>query len=226
MDSRLNEVDRKQIASTLQQICTIADIEAPQDIVALVDYMQRKFKNTLQDIEKAMDFWIANESRIIKPRRLNVKFLSDVMIFYKTHVNARTNVRPKYKEYVPTETEVQSTFKKAYVIAWEEYYYSIKTNDCKVMLKQLETLCDYAVQQGWVDNTKWTDEQIEQELEWLKGYAKRYHDKIHENDTNQFRRMARKFNDVTDYQKAVVMSLHFRDKIRKGDVPSKFKQAI
>lgn len=226
MDSRLNEVERKQIASTLQQICTIADIEAPQDIASLIDYMQRKFKNTLQDIEAAMDFWIANESRIIKPRRLNVKFLSDVLILYKSHVKARTHERHERKEYMPTPQEENDTFLKAYKIAWEEYYYSIKANECKVMLKQLETLCEYAVQQGWVDNSAWTTEQIEQEREWLKGYAKRYHEKIHESDTNQFRRMARKFNDHTDYEKAIVMSLHFRDRIRNGDVPSKFKQAI
>lgn len=224
MEHRLSELERTQIADALKQICIVSDIDAPEDFGAVINYMQRKFKTTLKEIEEAMDFWIINESKIIKPRRLNVKFVSDVLSFYRSHKKARTHERhsnPKHI-YKPTPEEEDKIYIKGYKLIFEEFYYSIKTNQTKMLLKMLEVNCDFAVRKGWVKRT-WTDEDIQEEIEWLRAYAKRYHQNLHEKEDNVYKRLQAKFVDKTDYNKCAVMSLHFRYRISQGHVPETYQ---
>lgn len=222
MENRLNQLERKEIAAALQQICVVSDIDAPEDLGAVIDYMQRKFKVTLVEITEAMDFWIINESKIIKPRRLNVKFLSDVLAFYRSYQRAVTKEKHKRQTYQPTPEEIEESHLKGYKHAFEDYYYTIKTGTPKLMLKLLEINCDYAVRKGWVKNN-YTDEQIEAERDWLRGYARRYFEDLHKNEDNIFKRIQHKFVDRTDYEKCIVMSLHFRDRIALGHVPEQYQ---
>ena len=224
MEHRLSELERKDIADALKQICIVSDIDAPEDFAAVINYMQRKFKTTLKEIEQSMDFWIMNESKINKPRRLNVKFVSDVISFYRAHTRARTHERQKSSKntYTPTPEELAAINTKGYKLIFEEFYFSIKTNQTKMLLKMLEVNCDFAVSRGWVKRT-WTDEELEQEIEWLRAYAKRYHQNLHEKEDNIYKRLQAKFVDKTDYNKCAVMSLHFRYRISQGHVPETYQ---
>ena len=224
METRLNDLDRKEIAQALQEICVISDIDAPSDLGAVINYMQRKFRTNLSEIQEAMDFWITNENRIIKPRRLNVKFVSDVLNLYRGHKVATKQVKYNNKQdmYHPTPEETEAISIKAYKYAFQDYYHTIKTNSTKLLLKSLDVNCDYAVQRGWVKNT-WSDEQLAAEEEWLRGYEKRYFESLYKDETNPFKRIQQKFVSKTDFSKCVVMSLHFRDRIARGHVPEEYQ---
>jgi hypothetical protein len=225
MENRLDTLERKEIAQALQDICVVSDIDAPEDLGAVINYMMRKFKTNLNELQAAMDFWITNESKIIKPRRLNVKFVSDVLNLYRGYENARK--KPAYKNpeanYEPTPEEIEAVSIKSYKYAFEDYYYSIKTNETKLILKTLESNCDFAVSKGWVKKT-WSEEDEDREREWIKTYARRYHDNLYKEEDNIYKRFQQKFVDRTDYEKCIVMSLHFRDRINKGHVPEKYQK--
>jgi len=222
MGTKLDKVTKEQIVEVLRKACILADIDAPTDINLLVEYMHDKFRVTLDDVSNSIDFWITAESRIAKPRRLNIKFLGEVLNLYREHkrMNSLERHKSKHKQYVPTPEEEEESWRKSYRIAWREYYKSIIETETKVMLKQLEILHDWLCDKV---NLRFTDEQVEQEIEWLKGYHKRYWENLHKDETNPFKRITQKYNEPKDLRKAAIVSIHFRLRIGKGDKPNGYE---
>ena len=221
MGTKLEAVTKEQIVDVLKKACILADIDAPTDINMLVDYMHDKFRVTLEEVRESIDYWITAESRIVKPRRLNIKFLGDVLNLYRTHKrqNGR-EVHKSHKPYVPTPEEEEASWRKSYSYAWKDYYRSIANTETKIMIKQLEILHDWMCEKV---NLRYTDEQIEQEIEWLKGYHKRYWENLHKDETNPFKRITQKYNEPKDLRKAAIVSIHFRLRIGKGEKPSGYE---
>ena len=221
MGTKLENVTKEQIVDVLKRACILADIDAPTDINLLVEYMHEKFRVTLEEVRESIDYWITAESRIVKPRKLNIKFLGDVLNLYRTYKRQNAKERhTSYKQYQPTPEEIEAINVKSYKHAWYDYYRSIANTDTKFMIKQLEVMHDWLCEKV---NLRFTEEQIEQEIDWLKVYHKRYWENLHKDETNPFKRITQKYNEPQDLRKAAIVSIHFRLRIGKGEKPSNYE---
>ena len=221
MGTKLDKVTAEQIVEVLKKACILADIDAPADINMLVSYMHDKFRVTLEEVEKGIDFWITADSRINKPRRLNIKFLGDVINLYRSYKRSMTKEKhTTYKQYVPTPEEEEASWRKAYRYAWRDFYASVDKLETKLLIKQLEILHDWL---STKTSLRYTEEQIEMEIEWLKGYHKRSFDNIYKDETNPFKRITQKYSEPKDLRKAAVVATHFRSRIEKGDKPNGYE---
>jgi len=221
MGTKLDKVTGNEIVNVLRKACVLADIDAPTDVNLLVEYMHSKFKVTLEEVEQAIDYWITAESKIVKPRKLNIKFLGDVINLYRTHKRQNSRERhTSYKPYEPSPQEIEATNVKSYKHAWYDFYRSIDKTDTKFMIKQLEVLCDWL---GTKIDLRYSDEQIEAEVEWLRGYHRRYWENLHKDETNPFKRITQKYSEPRDLEKAAHVAIHFRERINKGEKPKDYE---
>jgi hypothetical protein len=219
MGTKLENATKQQIVEVLKKACTLADIDPPADINMLVEYMHEKFRATLDEVKEGIDLWITIDSRIVKPRRLNIKFLGEVINLYRTQKRLTTKEKHNdYKRYEPkrTKEEEEALWIKSYKYAWEDFYTSISENKTKFMLKQIEVLHDWLSDKV---SLRYTDEQVQDEVEWLKGYHKRYFENLHKDETNPFKKIAQKYNEPKDLRKAARVSIHFRLRMGKGEKP-------
>jgi hypothetical protein len=220
MGTKLENATKQQIVEVLKKACILADIDAPTDINMLVEYMHDKFRATLDEVSEGIDLWITIESRIVKPRRLNIKFLGEVINLYRTQKRLTTKEKHNdYKRYEPKRSakEEEAMWVKSYKYAWNDFYKSIHETETKIMIKQLEVLHDWLADKV---SLRYTDEQIQDEVEWLKGYHKRYFENLHKDETNPFKKISQQYNEPKDLRKAAIVSIHFRLRIAKGERPT------
>jgi hypothetical protein len=220
MGTKLENATKKQIVEVLKKACILADIDAPTDINMLVEYMHDKFRATLDEVSNGIDLWITAESRIVKPRRLNIKFLGEVINLYRTQQRLTTKEKHNdYKRYEPKRSakEEEAMWRKSYKYAWSDFYQSIHETETKIMIKQLEVLHDWLADKV---SLRYTDEQIQDEVEWLRGYHKRYFENLHKDETNPFKKISQQYNEPKDLEKAARVSIHFRLRMAKGERPN------
>lgn len=216
----IKSLTNQQIGNAISRLCVMADIDPPEDGKLIVEFLRDKFwKYEVSVIPKSFDSWMAgNYAHIMRVKKINMVFLSSILNEYikNNWEKIKRYTPPAIEAPKPTPEEIAETNRKSLELtinAWLRVYRDKITD--MLPLKMME------IHWAKVQNVEFPQNQIQNMVEWIMDYEKKYKMKIAKtmNNPNKAKRLIDTLNNVEIvnrnyemYRSAAQFGLHVNQK--------------
>lgn len=153
---QLKDLTQKEIFDEMHKFCILSDIDAPQDDAALtmiIDFIKQNHGNyDARVLSWAFELWMQGDIEVIKPRRINAYFISQIIKkgvkdnLIKHPFVPKPSTQPQEK--ILNADEEYDLSERTYHRLFDQFVAYYRNNDVQLVLKLLE------VQYSFIKDTK------------------------------------------------------------------------